>query len=200
LSLELNHLKNEGFLDARKLLFTTPGLHQDVRELERQLVERIARAREVADKVLVVYGGKFCYVNVDEPTRVMQNIVEEQGAKTARVQATHCMDMLASEKTRDEIALEVAGGEPVWWMTPGWIKFRKNVFKGWDKAMANENFPRHTGGAVVLDGIGFMDEYMAEQPEAFLEYADWMGIPLIPYPIAMDRFKSLLAEQAEKLT
>jgi len=29
-------------------------------------------AKEKADKVIVVYGGKFCYVNVDEPTRTMQ--------------------------------------------------------------------------------------------------------------------------------
>ena len=42
-------------------------------------------------------------------------------------------------------------------MTPGWVQFRHKVFKGWDKGLANENFPRHTGGAVVLDAIGFMD-------------------------------------------
>jgi hypothetical protein len=106
------------------------------------------------------------------------------------------MDMLADEAERDRIAQELAGGEPVWWMTPGWVKFRELVFKGWDKGLANENFPRHSGGAVVLDGIGFMDTYMAEQPEKFLEYCDWMGIPMQPYPVSLERFKSLLAEQA----
>jgi hypothetical protein len=40
---------------------------------------------------------------------------------------------------------------------------------------------------------------MAEHPENFLDYADWMGIPITPYPVSLDRFKSLLAEQAEKL-
>ncbi len=65
--------------------------------------------------------------------------------------------------------------------------------------MANENFPRHTGGAMVLDGIGFMDEYMAEHAEELLEYSDWMGIPIQPYPVTLDRLKSLLIEQAEKL-
>ena len=80
-------------------------------------------------------------------------------------------------------------------MTPDWIKFRHNVFKGWD----NENFPRHTGRAIVLDGIGYVDQYVAEQPEAFLEYSDWMGIPIQPYPITLDRFKSLLLEQANHL-
>jgi hypothetical protein len=199
LSLELNHLSAQGFLDTKHLYFTTPGLHEDVRELERQLLDRIARARQKADKVLVVYGGKFCYVNADEPTRTMQRIIAEQGTDVARVQATHCMDMIASEAERDRIAAEVAGGEKVWWMTPGWIKFRHQVFKGWDKGLANENFPRHGGGAIVLDGVGFMDRYMEEDPEAFLEYSDWMGIPIIPYSVTLDRFKSLLAEQVEKL-
>jgi hypothetical protein len=129
----------------------------------------------------------------------MQTIIHEQGHNVARINATHCMDMLAGEAERENIAQELAGGEPVWWMTPGWVKFRKLVFKGWDKGLANENFPRHSGGAVVLDGIGFMDKYMAEQPEEFLEYCDWMGIPMQPYPVSLKRFKSLLAEQAAKL-
>ncbi|MBR9986915.1 MAG: DUF1638 domain-containing protein [Desulfosarcina sp.] len=199
LSLELSHLRAEGFLDTEHLFFTTPGLHEDIHELERQLLDRISKATEKAGKILVVYGGKFCYVNADEPTRTMQQIITEQGSGVARIQATHCMDMLASEAERERIAAELAGGEKVWWMTPGWIKFRHKVFKGWDKGLANENFPRHSGGAVVLDGTGYLDTYMAEHPEDFLEYSDWMGIPIIPYPVTLDRFKMLLTEQAEKL-
>lgn len=198
-SLELDHLTRQGVLDARQILYTPPGLHQDIPELERQLVHQIGKARSKTNKVLVVYGGKFCYVNPDEPTRLMRTIIAEQGPGIARIDATHCMDMIASEEQRNAIAAEVAGGEPVWWMTPGWIKFRKQVFKGWDKAVANENFPRHTGGAIVLDGIGFMDRYMEENPEEFLEYSDWMGIPIIPYPIALDRLRSLLDEAASRL-
>ena len=200
LSLELNYLKQAGVLDTDHLYFTTPGLHENIHELERQLIRQIEAAREKADKVLVVYGGKFCYVNADEPTRTMQKIIAEQGPNVARIEATHCMDMIASEVEREEIAREVAGGEKVWWMTPGWIQFRHKVFKGWDKGLANENFPRHTGGAIVLDAIGFMDRYMAEKPEEFLEYADWMGIPISPYPVTLDRFKSLLADQARRLS
>ncbi|MFO7737746.1 MAG: DUF1638 domain-containing protein [Desulfatiglandaceae bacterium] len=199
LSMELNHLKKEGFLDTNHLFFTTPGLHEDVRELERQLIERISKAKGNTDKVLVVYGGKFCYVNAHEPTRTMRKIIEEQGAGVARIDATHCMDMIAGEAERERIAQEVAGGEKVWWMTPGWIKFRHNVFKGWDKGLANENFPRHTGGAIVLDGIGYVDRYMAEKPEEFLEYSDWMGIPIQGYSVTLDRFKSLLLDQLKEL-
>jgi uncharacterized protein DUF1638 len=199
LSLELQYLKAEGFLDTPHLFFTSPGLHQEIFELERQLVSRINNAKEKADKVLVVYGGKFCYVNPDEPTRTMPDIVAEQGPDVVRIQATHCMDMLASKTERMKIALEIAGDENVCWMTPGWIKFRHQVYKGWDKAMANENFPRHTGGAVVLDGIGYLDRYMAEKPEEFLAYSDWMGIPIMPYPVTLDRFICLLLEGKKQL-
>ena len=196
LSLELNYLKKEGFLDTSKILFTTPGLHQNVPDLERQLTHQIKKVKEKFEKVIVVYGGKFCYVNVEEPTRLMQTIIEEQGLQVTRVNATHCMDMIASKAEREAIAAEVSGGEPVWWMTPGWVKFRKEVFKGWDRGLANENFPKHTGGAIVLDAIGYMDAYMANHAEAFLEYSDWMGIPIIPYSVALDRFKKLLTDQA----
>ena len=199
LSLELNYLKKTGFLDSDHLFFTTPGLHEDIHQLERQLLQRVTKAKERTKKVIIVYGGKFCYVNADEPARTMSKIIEEQGPAVARIQATHCMDMIVGEAERESISREIAGDEKVWWMTPGWIKFRHNVFKGWDKGLANENFPRHTGGAIVLDGIGYLDQYMAEQPEEFLEYSDWMGIPIQGYPVTLDRFRSLLSEQARML-
>ena len=199
LTLELNHLKEEGFLDTNYLFFTTPGLHEDPRELERQLIQRINKAKETGGKVLVVYGGKFCYVNAHQPTRTMKKIIAEQGPNVARIDATHCMDMLAGAAEREQIIQNVAGGEKVWWMTPGWVKFRHQVFKGWDQGLANENFPKHTGGAIVLDAIGYVDRYMTEHPEQFLEYSDWMGIPIQGYPVTLDHFKSLLLEQAKIL-
>jgi len=196
---ELTHLRDQGFLDTSHLFYTTPGLHQEIHELERQLIRFISKAKEKADKVIVVYGGKYCYVNADNPTRLMQTIVSEQGLDVTRVEATHCMNMLASEQEMEQIRQEMAGGELVWFMTPGWIKYRTQVFKGWDKGIANENFPRHTGGAIVLDGIGYLDQYMAEHPEEFLEYCDWMGIPMQAYPITLDRFKGLLTAQLQVL-
>jgi hypothetical protein len=197
--MELKHLQEDGFLNSPQIYYTLPGLHQNVQELEHQLVKQISKAKEQYRKVIVVYGGKFCYVNIDQPMRQMQQIIEEQGKGVVRIQATHCMDMLASAAELDAIAIEMAGGEPVWWMTPGWVKYRAQVFDGWDQGRANENFPRHTGGAIVLDGIGYLDSYMAEDPEEFLEYVDWMGITLTAYPLSLNRFKGLLAEQAEVL-
>ena len=196
MSLELKHLQNEGFLDARHIFYTTPGLHENPPELERQLLSRIQKAKKIAPKVIVVYGGKFCYVNGNKPTRTMKAIIEELGPKVRRIPASHCVDMLASEEEREKIAQEMAGGQKVWWMTPGWIKFRHHVFKGWDKGLANENFPRHSGGAIVVDGIGYVDQYMNDHPEEFLEYSDWMGIPIMPCPVSLDRLKTFLTDQA----
>jgi hypothetical protein len=41
-----------------------------------------------------------------------------------------------------------------------------------------------------------MDRYVADHPEELLEYSDWMGIPIQPYPVTLDRLKDLLLEQA----
>lgn len=199
LSLELNHLRQEGFLDADAVLYTTPGLHEDPKELERQLTQKIEQAKATSDKVLVVYGGTFCYINMQDPTRTLDEVIQEQGPGITRIDATHCMDMIASQQEREAIAQEMAGGDKVWWMVPGWVKFRHQVFKGWDKGLATENFPKHTGGAIVLDAIGFMERFMAEKPEELLEYSDWMGIPIQPCQLTLDRFKELLLDGAHAL-
>jgi hypothetical protein len=46
------------------------------------------------------------------------------------------------------------------------------VYQDWDEGKANENFPQHTGGAVLLDGIGFWDEYSSAHPEEILDFSD----------------------------
>lgn len=102
-------------------------------------------------------------------------------------------------QSMNSTGMRISRDEKIWWMIQGWIKFRHQVFAGWDKALANENFPRHTGGAIVLDALGYFDQYVTERPEDLLEYSDWMGIPIQAYPASLERFKSLLAEQAEEL-
>ena len=188
---ELNYLKGQGFLDAKKILYTKPGRHEVPKELESQLTEKINAAKRYSDKVIVIYGGKFCYVNVDNPYRTIDTIIQEHagGIPISRINATHCMDMLAGERQRDEIS----EGKKNWWLTPGWIIYRDYVFQDWDKGKANENFPQHTGGAVLLDGIGFWEKYCQEQPEKILEFSDWMGIEIRPHKITLDRLKNLLA-------
>jgi len=190
---ELNYLRKQGFLDAKKIVYTTPGRHEVPRELESQLIEKINTAKEHSKRIIIVYGGKFCYINVDNPYRTIDTIIQEQETEISisRINATHCMDMLASETERKKIS----GGQKVWWLTPGWIIYRSRVFQDWDKGKANENFPQHTGGAVLLDGIDFWDKYCQEHPEKVLEFSDWMGIEIRPHKVTLDRFENLLLEQ-----
>jgi hypothetical protein len=179
LNMELNQLKSNGILDATRLLYTKPGRHEAPRELESQLIRQIGNAKKYASKIIVVYGGKFCYVNADNPYRKIDTIIEEQlepGIKISRIKATHCIDMLASEEEREQISQ----GRDVYCLTPGWMKYQHYVYQGWDKGLANENFPKHTGGAIMLDVVGYYDEVVQSEPEKLLEFSDWMGIPLEP--------------------
>jgi len=191
LSPEINYLQRNGFLDASKILYTKPGRHEIPRELEEQLVRQIGNARKYAERIIVVYGGKFCYINADDPYRTIDRIIEEQGPGITRIKASHCMDMLAGAEEREKIS----EGRDVYWLTPGWLKYRRYVFQDWDKGLANENFPKHTGGAIMLDGIGFWDEYELNHPEEILDFSDWMGIPLEPCKISLERFKKLLLDE-----
>ena len=47
----------------------------------------------------------------------------------------------------------------------------------------------------MLAGSGEREEISrgGKKPEALLEYADWMGIPIIPHEVSLDRFKDLLS-------
>jgi len=194
MNMELNYLRDGGFLDAKKILYTKPGRHEMPRELESQLIRQIGTAKKYASNIIVVYGGKFCYVNADNPYRKIDTIMQEQeesGIKICRIKATHCIDMLASAEERDRISQ----GKDVYWLTPGWMKYRHYVYQGWDKGLANENFPKHSGGAIMLDAIGYYDKVMEDEPEKILEFSDWMGIPIQAYKVSLDRLKSLLLEQ-----
>jgi len=193
LNMEINHLRDSGFLDARIILYTKPGRHEIPRELESQLIKQINTAKKYASRIIVVYGGKFCYVNADNPYRRIDTIIEEQnepGIMVTRINATHCIDMLASNKERQQIAQ----GRDIYWMTPGWMKYRHYVYQDWDKGLANENFPKHSGGAVILDSVGYYDEVMNKNPEEILEFSDWMGIPVVSYSVTLARLMGLLDE------
>ena len=74
------------------------------------------------------------------------------------------------------------------------MKYNRFVYEDWDKGKANENFPRHSGGAIVLDGIGYFDELAERDPERILQLSDWMGIPIDPHTIPLDRLKHLLSD------
>ncbi len=196
MNMELNHLRDSGFLNVRKILYTKPGRHEVPRELESQLTRQICTVKAYAPNIIVVYGGKFCYVNADDPYRKIDTIIrehEEPGIKITRIKATHCVDMLASTKEREKIAQ----GRDIYWLTPGWMKYRHHVYQGWDRGLANENFPKHSGGAIMLDAIGFFDQVMEDNPEQILAFSDWMGIPIESHRVPLDRLKGLLIAEVK---
>jgi hypothetical protein len=75
LSLEPHYLREPGFLDAREMLYTTPGLHQDCKELEREWTQRLTRTKEHVDTVIALNTEKFCSVNINDPTCTIRTII-----------------------------------------------------------------------------------------------------------------------------
>jgi hypothetical protein len=196
LNMELNHLYRNNLLCAKKILYTKPGRHEIPRELESQLIRQINNAKRYAPNIIVVYGGKFCYVSTANPYRRIDTIIEEQlepGVRISRTKATHCVDMLMSKEEREKLSQ----GRDIYWLTPGWVKYRHYVYQGWDKGLANENFPKHTGGAIMLDAIGYYDEIAQENPEMLLEFSDWMGIPLEPCAVTLNRLLTLISDEVK---
>lgn len=190
---ELEYLRETGFLDAAKILYTTPGLHQIPEELEKQLLRQLNIAKQHAKKIIVVFGGTYCYVNMKDPLRTIDTVIEEtkeEGYFLSRTNVHNCVDMIASVEMRQEIGQ----GNKMWFHTPGWLKFREHVFKGWDKATANENFPQYSGGAIMLDAVDFFDEQLEKHPEEILEFSDWMGLPIESINPSLDRFKQVLID------
>lgn len=190
LTLELNYLRKSGFLNARRIEYTKAGRHEVPKELESQLVDRIGKAKSYAESVIVVYGGKFCFIDMNDPGRTIDDVIEEQGNNITRINATHCVDMLADAQEREAIR----NGEKVFWLTPGWVLYRDYVFQDWDKGKANETFPQNTGGAVILDAVGFWEDFSARHPEKILDFSDWMGIPIRAHKVSLSRFEKLLCE------
>ncbi len=189
---ELNHLKDTGFLDVDKILFTAPGLHENQRELERQLVGQLRNARKHSKKIIVVYGER-CFLDPSNPYRNVDAIIQEQGGEISRIQAKNCIDMLTDKEERRKIS---KGGK-IYWLSPGWLVYWKKIFREWDVAKANETFPYHDK-AILLDPIGIFDEYSQNFPEKILEFSDWMKLEIEPYRISLERFKNLLLKCIRK--
>lgn len=185
---ELNYLRDSGFLNTDKIFFTTPGLHENVHELEKQLVRQLTNAKKYSQKIIVIYGSR-CYIDPVNPLRTIDKIIEEQGIDFHRINAKNCIDMLADIEQREKIS----EGEKIYWLSPGWLKFWKQIFKNWDIGLANETFPQNDK-AIILDSLGIFSEYSEQYPEKLLELYDWMKILIEPYKISLERFKSLFSE------
>jgi len=186
---ELKWLQDDGFLDPDQLLFTAPGLHEDCKELKRQLLRQLEKAGSTSERVIVLYGSR-CYIDSEDMARGMDELLAEQPGDLRRIDASNCVDMIASKQQREEIA----AGQAVYWLTSGWLTYWKAIFRDWDAAKANETFPKHDK-AILLDALGTYEEYVSSSPEKLLEFSDWMKIPIEPYPVSLDRLRDLLADK-----
>ncbi len=192
---ELDHLRETGFLNIDKILYTAPGLHENYRKLKRQLIKQLEKAQEYSESTIVVYGSS-CYLDLQkEPPENIDDLIKGQEGNVSRIKATRCIDMLADSNQRKKISKE----EKVYWLTPGWLKYWKAIFTDWDEAKANETFPKYDK-AILLDSLGFYDKYIHDFPEEVLEFSDWMGIPIQPRQVSLDRFKKLLFDQIKSET
>ena len=190
---ELTQLKEEGFLNPDVLLFTAPGLHEWQPELKKQLLNQLFKAKENCGKVIVVYGER-CYLDPRDPSGDVDWLLSEHGGNISRLRAKNCIDMLASAEEREAIA----AGQKVYWLTPGWFEYWKLIFKDFDKGMANETFPVNDK-AVLLDPFNMFEEMSEKSPEKILEFSDFMGIAMEPYPVTLDRLKKLLAQEVQSM-
>lgn len=189
---ELEKLREEGFLDAGTIVYTTAGNHDKPLDMERELPEKIADAARECGRVVVALGKK-CYFNPNTPERTIDDLIAETGANAARVDAEDCIDMLSEKKQRREIEEQ----RTVYWLTPGWLLERESLFGDWDQGKANETFPRHDA-ALMLDALDFFNELSMTDPMALLEFTDWMQIPLEPMPADLARFRKQLLDALAK--
>ena len=189
---EIRQLAEEGVLDGDRLRFTSPGLHEWPRMLEKQLTRRLEKACSSSDPTIVVYG-ESCYYDFETSTDT-DGLLARFGPRVARVRAKYCVDMLASTEDRARIA----EGARAYWFTPGWIEHWDVIFKDWDVGKANETFPANDRG-IVLDAVGYFDELSRSDPEKILRICDWAKLPLEPCAISLRRLKDLLRQCAEGL-
>ena len=129
-----------------------------------------------------------------EPPQLVDDLIEAQGGHISRIRAANCIDMLCSYEQRNQIS----GNEKAYWLTPGWLKYWKRIFKGWDVGKANETFPQNHK-AILHDPLAIYDEYLASSPQKLLEFSDWMKLPIEPHPVSLDRLQRLLLDQMRAL-
>lgn len=191
---ELNHLEKEGRLDFAQVYYTAPGLHDNPEELEKQLRARLDEALAEHDKVVVGFGSR-CVLDPNQPDHTIDGILADYGDRVTRLGAGNCIEFLADDETRKGIE----AGRTAYWLTPGWLRYHKAVFRYFDETHKSSAFGR-CDTAVLLCPLGTFDDIAVNEPETILELSDWMGLDIEPAPVDLDRFERLLAEARTALT
>ncbi len=189
---EMEKLKEEGFLNTADILFVSAGSHEKSSKMEEELPERLKEASARGEKIIVALGTK-CYFNFNEPEKNIDSLIREHSERAVRLDVEDCFDMLADKETR-------RGAEKsrkVYWLTPGWMEKKDEIFGDWDRGKANETFPMNDT-ALLLDSLDYFNYLSLEDPEALLGFSDWMQIGIEPYPVTLERLSSLLEGALEE--
>jgi hypothetical protein len=188
---EMEKLKEEGFLNAGDILFVPAGSHEKSSKMEEELPLKLKEASEKGSKIIVALG-KRCYFNFKDPEKSIDSLINEHTHKAVRLDVEDCFDMLADKKTRGD----AEGGRKVYWLTPGWIEQKDEIFGEWDQGKANQTFPMNDT-ALLLDSLDYFNQKSIENPEAILGFSDWMQIGIEPYSVTLERLGRLLKEALE---
>jgi hypothetical protein len=116
------------------------------------------------------------------------------GATRITIVVDNCAEFLADDETRQEIA----AGREVYWLTPGWLKYRKAVFRYFDESRKSEAFGR-CAAAVLLCPLSTFDELVMSDPELILDLSDWMELNIEPAPVDLTRLQELLDDARNSL-
>ncbi len=133
-------------------------------------------------------------MNLNAPERTIDAILAEYGDRVVRLQAGNCVEFLADADARRDIA----AGREVYWLTPGWLKYRKAVFRYFDESHKTEAFGRYET-AVLLCPLGMFDDLAVNNPETIPDLADGMELNIEPAPIELTRLQTLLDEARKSL-
>ncbi len=189
---EMEKLKEEGFLNASDVLFVSAGSHEKSSKMEEELPARLKEASEKGEKIIVALGTK-CYFNFNEPEKNIDNLIKDHSDKAVRLDVEDCFDMLADKETRKS----AENGRKVYWLTPGWMEKKDEIFGDWDQGKANQTFPMNDT-AILLDPLDYFNAISMEDPESLLGFSDWMQIGIEPYPVTLERLSALLEGALEE--
>jgi hypothetical protein len=121
-------------------------------------------------------------------------MIGETAAGYTRIREHSCIEMMLSPEDKERLS----GGQKAYWLMPAWMEDRDDVYFQWDLGKRNQTFPQNDT-ALMVDSRGYFMQRMEEDPEAILEFSDWMGLALDARDVTLDRFRELVLAALAKL-
>lgn len=163
-------------------IYLCKHLHDDTQKLHKALSASLHKHHK--RKPIVVYGDR-CLGSEDRMRALMNKF------STVKVNALNCLDCLLGGHGR---VLEINPDRRLYYLTPGFIEFFKDVEKG-----KTAGVPRHLykklEGAILLDSLGNSEQYR-DDIDRFCNYT---GLSIIKHiPVGLSGLKAIVDEAIEK--